>query len=58
MSRGPQDSGREPVSHGGSGNVQADVDRWRVRSLAVRVFVVQLLALAVLWALQARFGGF
>lgn len=37
--------------------VQADLDRWQVRKLAVRVLFVQALALAGLWALQSVFGG-
>ena len=36
--------------------VQEDLDRWKVRRLAVRVLMVQVIALIGLWVLQSWFG--
>jgi hypothetical protein len=37
--------------------VQEALDRARLRGLAIRVLIVQVLALAALWLLQSRFGA-
>jgi hypothetical protein len=44
-------------AHEPASRVQARLDRERLRRLAIRVLIVQVVALAALWLLQSHFGA-